>query len=188
VPVTMTPSDDVSSRSLEDQLREIAEASKPLGQTRVKIGGRTAPTKVRSPKPHDDLVRVMQEVERGEVPKPPEKQLDVDCILDPKIDKCLGAPEKTGLPHTLNTTRVREAIAPAKPNAKACGAEHGATPGEKVKVKLTISGATGRVVSSVAMDEHAGTPLGHCVAEALGAARFPRFQKPSLGVVYPVTM
>jgi hypothetical protein len=75
-----------------------------------------------------------------------------------------------------------------KDAAKACGGKHGAAPGDKVKVKLSITGATGAVSSASAEPPHNGTPLGNCVAAALKKAQFKKFRKPTLGAVYPVTM
>jgi hypothetical protein len=92
------------------------------------------------------------------------------------------------LPDKLSTTDIRDGIAPVKAAAKACAAKHGAKRGEKVKIKLSISGATGTVTAAHAEAPHTGTPLGNCVAAALKRAKFKRFKKPSLGAVYPVSM
>jgi hypothetical protein len=54
-------------------------------------------------------------------------------------------------------------------------------------MKLSIEGATGRVHSANALPPWAGTPLGDCVLEVAKTARFPRFSKERVGVVYPVT-
>jgi outer membrane biosynthesis protein TonB len=125
--------------------------------------------------------------------------LDVDCILDPKAcgkgkasQGASATPSRgatsPGLPEKPSTSDIREGIAPVKAAARACGAKHGAEPGEKVKVKLSIEGATGTVTSVHAQPPHVGTPLGTCVASALKRAKFKRFRKPSIGAVYPVSM
>ncbi|HET6584789.1 MAG TPA: GYF domain-containing protein [Nannocystaceae bacterium] len=135
-------------------------------------------------------------------PAPSNNSLDVDCILDPNLPKCKGggsskspstpkptpAPSDPNLPESLNTTDIKAGVAPVKDAAKSCGAKHGASPGEKVKVKLSIAGATGAVTSASAEPPHQGTPLGNCVAAALKKAKFKKFKKPSLGAVYPVSM
>lgn len=121
----------------------------------------------------------------------------VECILDPS--KCGGgggssskkaAPKKAAtdpnLPEKLTSTDIKNGVAPHKGAAKSCGGKHGAAPGEKVTVKLSIAGATGNVTSASAIGKHAGTPLGNCVAQALKKASFKKFQKSSLGVQYPI--
>lgn len=92
------------------------------------------------------------------------------------------------LPHTLTSTDVRKAIAAIKELARACGPAHGAEPGERVIVMISIAGATGLVTSANAVGEHLDTPLGNCVADAFSRATFPRFAKTSMGVQYPITM
>ncbi len=97
-------------------------------------------------------------------------------------------PSGTALVPSLTQQQIKDGIGAVKADAKACGRRHGALPGDKVGVKLSISGADGRVTRAVALGKHHGTPLGKCVAEALSQARFPRFEKASIGVQYPVTM
>jgi predicted Zn finger-like uncharacterized protein len=136
-------------------------------------------------------------------PKPSDN-LDVDCILDPKLPKCKGgssssskpssspkptpAPTDPSLPETLGAAEIKAGVGPVKDAAKACGSKHGAAAGESVKIKLSIAGATGAVTSASAEPPHAGTPLGNCVAAALKKATFKKFRKASLGAVYPVKM
>lgn len=135
-------------------------------------------------------------------PTPSNDNLDVDCILDPKLPKCKGggsskpssspkptpAPTDPSLPETLGTAEIKAGVSPVKDAAKACGGKHGAQPGESVKVKLSIAGATGAVTSAAAEPPHNGTPLGNCVAAALKKATFKKFRKATLGAVYPVKM
>jgi hypothetical protein len=151
---------------------------------------------------HEDIATLLQDIERdpelmdkiraGEKrpqAPPKEKELDVDCILDPTTEKCLdGGPRGERLPDTLTTKQIKAAMAKVKPRVKACAAEHHATPGERVKIKLSISGDTGRVTSVHAEVPHDDTALGRCIAEAVEGARFQRFRKPWLGVVYPFDM
>lgn len=115
----------------------------------------------------------------------PDDAVKVDCILD--RTKC-GRAADSHLPQTLSAAQVREAVAVVKPTAQACGPKHHAAVGTRVKVKLSVSGKTGRVLSAHAQDPWDGKPLGGCVAKALSKARFPRFQKDQLGVVYPITV
>lgn len=159
-----------------------------------------------STRSHDDLVRLLQNIERNktlkalvklrdEEPKQPASraarepnaELDVDCILDPTLSKCMKGTD-SDLPDTLTTTEVKQGVQPVKAQARACGPTHEAAAGETVAIKLSVAGATGRVTSAVAQSPHRGTALGQCVADALANARFRRFRNASLGIVYPVSM
>ena len=75
-----------------------------------------------------------------------------------------------------------------KPAAQACGEQHAGPPGTTVKVKMSVAGKTGRVTSAVALDPWVVEPLGVCVAGVLAKARFPRFRKERLGVIYPIVL
>lgn len=139
-------------------------------------------------------------------PKPEPKDagvVSVECVIDPsKCDRKGkpkpvdtsnddgggdGEPSKT-LPSAPSSTQIRDAMAPVKPQAKACAARHGGKAGDKVRIKLSVSGSTGKVLSAQALDDHAGTSLGKCVADALGKAELPKFGKPQAGIVYAVTL
>jgi predicted Zn finger-like uncharacterized protein len=129
-------------------------------------------------------------------PKKKEEDLSVDCIIDPASCGKGGKKSSTtttkkadpSLPETLTQADIKAGVGPHKDAAKACGAKNGATPGEKVTIKLSISGATGTVSSASATGKHAGTALGNCAAAALKKATFKKFQKSSIGVQYPVRM
>ena len=123
----------------------------------------------------------------------------IECVLDPLLPKCAAAktvkPPANGpakgdedLPKILGQSELRAGVAPVKPLAKACGAKHGAKPGEKVRVKLSVAGPTGKVIATSPEPPHQGTPLGNCAAAALKKATFSRFQKPVIGLVYSITM
>ncbi|MCR9163519.1 MAG: GYF domain-containing protein [Nannocystaceae bacterium] len=126
------------------------------------------------------------------------EDVSVDCILDPSKCSKGGSkksssssskkPADPNLPATLTSSDIRAGVAPYKGAAKACGSKHGAAKGTKVKVKLSISGASGTVSSASAQAPHQGTPLGNCVAAAVKKAKFKKFQKSTLGAVYPFTM
>jgi hypothetical protein len=133
------------------------------------------------------------------VPKvTPKEELSVECIIDPskcgkgksqpRADKDDPPPSSKDLPAAPSSSQIRTAMAEVKGQAKACGARHSGHDGEKVRVKLSVVGATGKVTSAQALDDHAGTPLGRCVADALSKATLPRFSKPQAGVVYAVTL
>lgn len=139
-----------------------------------------------------DPLPVPQPERRGDVP--------LECVLDPSLPKCGGKtktpppsePPKTkvdpNLPETLGNGDIRNGIAAVKGSAKMCGDKFGADAGEKVRVKLSIVGATGAVSSTAAEDPHRGTALGNCVAAALKKATFPHFRKSVIGVEYTITL
>jgi hypothetical protein len=118
-------------------------------------------------------------------PRPSAKKRPAERAAAPTPTPPPSTPE---LRESLTASEVRNGIEPIKEKAKACGASHGALPGEKVVVKITIAGATGRVTYAGALHRHRGTPLGQCVADAFHEATFPKFAKTSIGVQYPVRM
>jgi len=137
-------------------------------------------------------------------PKPTPKDngvISVECVIDPskcgngktkpRVDEGDGDGDPSSskvLPAAPSSSQIREAMAVVKPQAKACGPRHGGTPGEKVRVKLSVVGSTGKVTSAQALDDHAGTALGKCVADALSKAELPKFGKPQAGVMYAITL
>lgn len=135
-------------------------------------------------------------------PKPKDAAgISVECVIDPSkcdaggkpkprtTDASDGAPTDSKLlPPAPTSSQIRDAMAPVKPQAKACGPKHGGKAGEKVRIKLSVAGSTGKVTSAQALDDHAGTPLGKCVADALSKAELPKFGKPTAGVMYAVTL
>ncbi len=136
---------------------------------------------------------------RRAVSPPPEApasspEIPIDCILDPSKcgtktpPKAKRVAKPSTLPDKLTSSEIKQGVVKAKNAAKACSGKHGATPGEKVVIKMTIRGETGRVTSAAATGTHAGSALGRCVAAAFAKAKFPRFRKTSLGVQYPVRM
>jgi hypothetical protein len=123
--------------------------------------------------------------------------IPVECVIDPSRCSKRGKPKPREAedvapakewPTAPSQSQIRDAMAVVKPQAKACRGRHGGKAGEKVRVKLSIVGSTGRVTSAQALDDHAGTAIGRCVADALSKAELPRFSKPQTGVVYTVTL
>lgn len=129
------------------------------------------------------------------------RDVSVDCILNPSSPGCGGGTKKKAaapapakpavdpnLPEKLSSSALRSGLDKVKGAAKACGGKHGAAPGTKVEVKLSISGSTGRVTSASPTGSHAGTALGSCAAAALKKAEFSKFGSPSMGMIYSVRM
>lgn len=92
------------------------------------------------------------------------------------------------MPATLNSHDVRDGLATVKADAKACGVEYGAEHGTAVRVKLVISGPTGRAKSAEALSPWTASPLGNCVANAISQAQFRPCEKESVGVVFPILL
>jgi hypothetical protein len=84
----------------------------------------------------------------------------------------------------LTSSEIKAALEGVDVAAKACA--HGADPAPAaVRVQLAVSGL-GTVMRSTPLGPHAGTDLGRCVAEAPALAKFPRFKKSTIGVVWSV--
>lgn len=126
-------------------------------------------------------------------------ELTADCVLgladcgSPKKPKAPATSPPVGntrdaLPAKLTMAQLRTGVSAQKPAAKQCGRTHGASAGEEVRVRLSITGASGAVVSAAAQGEHARTELGRCVATALARADFPRFGDPAMGFLFTVRM
>jgi hypothetical protein len=147
------------------------------------------------PEPEPDLL-----IDKKPTPKPAgggTSDEEVDCLLNPDMPKCAeGATTKpkstevltTKIPEKLSTTQLKEGFSGIKTSAKKCGGQHGAAPGTSVKVHVSIEGATGKVTEVRAIGEHAGTPLGSCVEDAVKQAQFQVFKNPSQGADYPLVM
>jgi len=122
----------------------------------------------------------------------------VECVLDPTRCSASGATKTSGStttgtstkprPAKLSVSQLKQALATTKASARACGPTHGVDSGTKVRIKLSIDGDTGSVVSSTAQGEHAGTSLGTCVATALGRTTFPQFTAGRMGTLYSVIL
>ncbi|MCA9697635.1 MAG: hypothetical protein KC431_08930 [Myxococcales bacterium] len=122
---------------------------------------------------------------------------EVDCLLNPDLAKCQsgGTKKKVDdevlapkIPDKLDSTQLRNGFNTVKSKAKACGSKNGAEAGTKVKVHVSIEGATGKVTSVEATGEHAGTPLGKCVEDVVKDATFDVFKKPAMGIDYSMIM
>jgi hypothetical protein len=123
---------------------------------------------------------------------------EVDCLLNPDLPKCSGGGGGTTtkeeqilapkLPESLSERALRDGFNTVKSKAKACGSKFGAAEGTKVKVHVSIEGATGKVSTVEATGEHAGTDLGKCVEDAVKNATFSQFKKPSQGADYSLTV
>jgi hypothetical protein len=148
------------------------------------------------PEPEDELL-----IDKKPTPKPAggdgTSDEEVDCLLNPDLPKCASGgttkPKNTEvlapkLPEKLSSSQLRDGFNGIKSTAKKCGQAQGAAAGTQVKVHVSIEGATGKVSSVKTTGEHAGTPLGDCVEDAVKNAQFELFKTPSMGVDYPIVM
>lgn len=162
---------------LDAIVARLEELEKKQAQREMEAKARAKARPEPGPDPIEELLR-----EPPPEPKTKKRNPGVECILDPS--KCRKF--DPDLPEKLTSADIKAGVAPHKGPAKACGVKYGAAPGEKVTVKISILGRTGRVTSASAVGHHAATALGKCVAAEIAKAEFPRFQKESLGVQYPI--
>ena len=80
-------------------------------------------------------------------------------------------------PSKLSVDELKAGLASAKASAESrCKSK--SKGGEKVVVKISVEGSSGKVLSALAD----GTPLGDCVVVELKKARFKTFSEPQQGV------
>ncbi|HFE46927.1 MAG TPA: DUF4339 domain-containing protein [Nannocystis exedens] len=138
-----------------------------------------------SDKPADAGSETKVDTPKKKVAKKPD-DVSVDCLLDPSKCKKGGgggggggssAPPDPSLPKKLGAPDLKAGSSAAKKAAKS-NCKSKSKGGEKVVVKLSIEGATGKVASATA-DSSA---LGKCVAAELKKAKFKKFQAKRQGV------
>ena len=86
----------------------------------------------------------------------------------------------------LELADIKAGVAGPKASAESNCKKH-AKGGEKVKIKLSISGPAGTVLSSSAEDDAGNAALGSCVAAELKKATFKKVQKEQIGTVVSVS-
>ncbi len=86
------------------------------------------------------------------------------------------------LPQMPGRDEVQSAMQSVAARVSNCGTGQSG----KLIAKITISGATGQVVSAQVVDDvYQGTEAGMCAAREIRRVRLPRFQKESLVIRYP---
>ena len=170
------------------------------GTSYAKPENNTPPKPAPEPEPEeedDDPLPLPEPKKQGSVSDPASDE-EVDCLLNPDLPKCqkAGGDKKPKeqeilapkIPEKLSSSQLRDGFNGVKSSAKKCGQQNGVPPGTSVKVHVSIEGATGKVTDVKATGEHAGTPLGKCVEDAVKNAQFEVFKKPAMGVDYPMIM
>lgn len=201
------PADEPRPAAIADPPDEVA--TKPSTSTISTISGpgpaetadaakKTGPKKPSRPRPGPDQPEITKQVTKP-VAKPepvaapqPDERESVACLL---AGKCGNKPAPTGntsptpaptvgsdLPAKLEPADISDGTRAAKAAATSrCSAL--AKGGETVKIKLSIAGPTG-VVLSTSPEQDAGNPsLASCCATELRAAQFRAVQKPQMGAV-----
>ena len=140
------------------------------------------------------------ETKSDEPKKPPEpkkeEDISVECLLDPSKCKKGGGgggggggskpPPDSNLPEKLDVSDISAGTSATKAAAKSnCAGK--AKGGEKVKIKLSISGPSGTVLSSTPEDDGGNAALASCVAAELKKSTFKKVQKEQIGTVVTVS-
>lgn len=122
------------------------------------------------------------------------KEPSVDCLLDkkkcapakaPAVKESAPRPAPSTLPAKLEASEITEGVRGAKA-AAASKCSGLAKEGESVRIKISIAGATGSVISTKVEAGGARPELGACCARELAKASFPRVQKEQTGAVVTV--
>jgi len=86
------------------------------------------------------------------------------------------------IPQRPTRQEVRRSLGSLLGSIRACGGETY----DRLVVKLTVDGETGRVTAAETVDAtYAGTPVGSCAARVARLAKFPRFAQSEIVVKYP---
>lgn len=119
----------------------------------------------------------------------PDDESAPDCLLNADTLTCKDSGvADPSLRKKLGTMEISEGIASIRDGAKACGSEHGATPGTAVAIVFSIRGSTGTVASATATGEHAASALGECVEAEAAKGIFAKFQDPQQGFQFTFRM
>ncbi|SFD55311.1 MJ0042 family finger-like domain-containing protein [Nannocystis exedens] len=187
----------------EEEADETGAAETPPGGTDDKKGtvAKTTTKKTtdkKGEKTDSKSTALDPKVEPKKEEKKEEKKDDysVDCILDPsKCGKKGGGggdsgsskpPADSSLPEKLELSDIQAGVNPVKANAKTNCAKN-AKGGEKVSIKLSISGPSGTVLSSTVVDAAGNDGLANCVAAELKKATFKKVQKEQIGTQVSVS-
>lgn len=152
------------------------------------------------PKPEPKLTPVVPEPEPEPVPEVvPEPEPEPEVVIkddgpDKKPPKPKTRPNgNTPKPRPKTATKrsakdISRGFSRASKSAKACGAKHGALPGQRISVQATIN-KNGTVISANATGPSRSTPLGKCVASAVRSkARFNASAEPLQNETFSVKM
>lgn len=86
---------------------------------------------------------------------------------------------------SLDSVSIKQAMVRVKPGVQACMFEQQLPEGTVLRVKISISGATGEVKTAEVLPPYTDHAVAPCVRDWLLRAEFPRFQGGRIGVIYP---
>jgi len=145
-----------------------------------------------TPVQHVEVVSAI-EPKPADVPTPVQPQATTPVATRPSaviapLDQAKRAPtsERVGpRPRSRpSSAQIDAAMRDVNSVVKLCaGSIGGGTRGDRVKVKLTVTGS-GDVIAARALGEHADTKVGRCVERAAGQARFAAFPGERASVVH----
>lgn len=90
----------------------------------------------------------------------------------------------SNLPKRLSGADIRRGVGRVLGSARSCHNRYKVA--GTARVRVVISGATGRPTSVRVLGSFSGTPTGRCVQRAFRRARFKRFQQGSQSFVFPL--
>ena len=93
------------------------------------------------------------------------------------------ASSTAGLPQNLSTSSIRRVMSRASGRVHHCYEVYKKS--GLIRLRVTVSGATGRPSSVLVRGSFAGTPIGRCAARAVRRLRFPKFSNSSQKFTYP---
>ncbi|MFH2008797.1 MAG: hypothetical protein ABI333_19575 [bacterium] len=92
----------------------------------------------------------------------------------------------SNLPARLSFGQIRTGVYRIIGTARACYNRYRVA--GTCTVKVTVSGASGRVSGAQVLGKFAGTPTGRCLSRAFKRARFPKFSSGSQSFRFPIRL
>ena len=83
----------------------------------------------------------------------------------------------------LSRSQVKRVMSRANGRMKRCYQKH--KEAGMLRVRVSVKGSTGRIVSARVKGKFAGTPTARCALRAVRRLRFPKFQNPTQKFSYP---
>ena len=162
------------------QTVETTDVARPA--SRRKQPPRTAPTAPPATRPQTALVPASKPAATDDE--------TMKCLLGGtcKVERPAASPTPapvpaaSSLPERLSDTDITAGTSPAKARATSSCARL-AQPGDRVKIKLSIAGPTGTVISARAEDDGGNPALATCAAAELEKASFKPVQRAQMGAL-----
>ncbi|MCA9695794.1 MAG: hypothetical protein KC636_39820 [Myxococcales bacterium] len=178
---------ELTALAPEEEAAPVPATAPPKSTRARKSTAKKATPPATRPEPTPTPVAQPKKATEPELPR----EMSVECLLNPQQCKAPAKPTEAkptmpagpSLPERLDLAQLKDGSSKARAAAeRQC--KDLARPGEKVQVKLSIAGATGKVVSSSVLGSK--TKLATCVADTLADARFDRSRATQQGTVVTV--